>query len=71
MDTSHSEISSLDFEVMISRCLSVKDTQGANSLREMAERHGYKINWTWVWVRAHNHRILWQLRKEAAGSFII
>jgi hypothetical protein len=62
----HSTINELDFEILISRCLSVGDRYGAAALTELSERHDYELNQVWIWDRARRQKTLWIVRRATS-----
>jgi hypothetical protein len=60
------EVEALEMQVLISRCLSCEDFNGAQALSELAARHNLRLNSRWIQKRWVNQLGLWQLRREAA-----
>jgi hypothetical protein len=57
-------ITALDFEVLISRCLCCKDLMGAAALDELAQRNSIPLNHKWINQRVTSQLGLWEVRRD-------
>lgn len=66
MENPATNLTALDFEILIARALSCEDFSAAQALAELAARGGIKLNGRWIKKRWISQLGLWQVRREPA-----